>query len=412
LAGIASILRNKGHEIKLIDMNAMEMETSPVVHETEYLIITSSPMDRWETPYLDLTNAYKVIKTYKDIGAKIILTGPHGTLTPDEIFSKSKDIDIILRGETEETVSELFEHLDDLKTVKGLSYRDKGKIAHNEDRELIKDLDVLPLPAYDLLPMDKYNYNVNEDLLPSPFTIVETSRGCPYNCIFCLKVMHGGRKYRVKSPEKVIEELKYLQDKFQIKSVYFQDLEFTIDKDRVRKICDLMAKKGIKLNWACAARVNDMDDSLVEIMAKAGCKSISFGVESLSRKILNNIQKGTTPEMIANAYEICRKHGVNPNSFYTQGHYGETKATMTESLKNAYKFNIPHPLNRGAEIIPYPGTQLFEMGKKEGVIKEGTWDEIKQLRGKIGTEPDYKKTTLKALSYFILAKIKRYAKKA
>ena len=115
LAGIASILRNKGHEIKLIDMNAMEMETSPVVHETEYLIITSSPMDRWETPYLDLTNAYKVIKTYKDIGAKIILTGPHGTLTPDEIFSKSKDIDIILRGETEETVSELFEHLDDLK---------------------------------------------------------------------------------------------------------------------------------------------------------------------------------------------------------------------------------------------------------------------------------------------------------
>ncbi len=411
LAWITSILRNKKIDVELIDMNALRLKETPIIEGVTHLIVTSSPIDRWETPYLNLENVFKIIKEYKKAGVTTILTGPHGTLTPDKIFKGCQEIDIIIKGEAEATVSELFENLDNLGAVKGISYRTANGIQNNEKRDLIEDLDTLPIPAYDQLPMDKYKYSVSQELLPSPFTIIETSKGCPYRCVFCLKAMHGGTVYRVRSPENVIKELKYLKKEFGLKSFYTQDLEFTIDKERVIKICKLMIEEGLNLNWACTSRVGDVTDELLGWMKKAGCKSISFGIESLSKKILNNVKKGTTPEMIKNALELCKKHGIYFNRFYTQGHLGETKKTMEDSLRMALKYKIPHPLDRGAKIIPYPGTEVYEQAKKEGLIKEGTWEEIGSLAGKVGTEEGYDKPTLKSLYYFLLLRLKGISKK-
>jgi len=411
LAWITSILKNDELNVELIDMNALQTEGTPIVDKVTHLIITSSPIDRWETPYLNLENVFKIIKEYKKEGAVTILTGPHGTLTPDQMFKDCPETDIIMRGEAEATVKDLFKNLEHLSRVKGISYKTKGKIEHNEKRELIEDLDTLPIPAYNQLPMDKYHYNVAQELLPSPFTIIETSKGCPYRCVFCLKAMHGGTKYRVRSPENVIEELKYLKENFGLKSFYTQDLEFTIDEERVIKICKLMIDEKLDLSWACTSRVNDVTDELLGWLKKAGCKSISFGIESLSKKILNNVKKGTTPEMIQNALKLCKKHEILFNRFYTQGHLGETKKTMEESLKNALKYKIPHPLDRGAKIIPYPGTEVYEKAKEEGLVKTGTWEEVGELAGKVGTEKGYDKPTLKSLYYFLLLRLKGISKK-
>lgn len=397
LAWISAVLRKEGHHTKLIDMSILEKDTSNIIEGTTHLIITSSPLDRWETPYLDLSTFYTLIKNYKKIGSKVIVTGPHGTVTPDLLLDECPEIDIIMRGEAEETVKDLFKNFDNLENILGISFRKDGKNIHNPARPLIEDLNTLPLPDYEQLPMDKYVYG---DALPGPFTIMESSRGCPYQCVFCLKAMHGGRKYRVRTPENIIHEIEYLQKNFGIKSIYFQDLEFTILRPRVHTFCDLMIEKGITLNWSCASRVNDADEKMFAHMKEAGCKSISFGVESMAPEVLKKTKKGTTPEMIKNAYDICQKTGINFNAFYTQGHPGETKETMAESLKQGWKMGIPHPLDRGAKIIPYPGTELYERAKEQGLIKDGTWEEVANLRGKVETEEGYDQHTLKSLYYF------------
>lgn len=215
--------------------------------------------------------------------------------------------------------------------------------------------------------------------------------------------MHG-KVYRTRSPEKVVEEIKYLVDNFGVKSIYFQDLEFTLNRERVIKICELILKNDIKISWACASRAQDVDEELLKIMKDAGCKSISFGVESLSPTILKNIKKEVTPKEIAKAYHLCKKAGINFNGFYTVGHPGENAATVEESLKNAFRYRINHPRKRSI-VTPYPGTQLFRIAEEEGMIKkDDLWHEAKRLRGKINSG-NFKRKTIKTWLYLILVKL-------
>ncbi|MBD3207963.1 MAG: radical SAM protein [Candidatus Nealsonbacteria bacterium] len=399
LAWIASILREEGNFVEIFDMNALRLRELEIDKKFDWLIITSAPLDRWETPYLDYSEAIKIVKKAKNNGIRTILIGPHGTVTPEQLLKDSPEIDFIVRGEPERTVEEIVSG--EIKSkIKGISYFQNGKFFHNENGELI-ELDELPLPAYDLLPMEKYNYNVKD--FPKPFTIMETSRGCPYRCIFCFKAMHG-KGYRVRSPEKVIEEIKYLVREFGIKSIYFQDLEFTLNRERVMDICKSIIKNNIKISWACASRVNDVDLELLKTMKKAGCKNISFGVESLSPIILEKIKKGTSLKEIARAYNLCQEAGINFNGFYTVGHPGESAKTVEESFKNAFKYKINYP-KKSALVVPYPGTQLFKMAKEKGLIKgENLWLEAKLLRGRIDTG-DFERKTLKTWLYYLLIKI-------
>lgn len=399
LAWIASILRQNGHFVDLMDMNALERQILPLDRGYDWVVVTSSPLDRWETPYLDYSEAIKTIKKCKHKNIKTILIGPHGTVTPELILQQAPEIDIIVRGEPERTVEEIISGAS-LERIKGISYIKNKHIQHNPDSEPI-DLNILPIPAYDLLPMDKYEYNVKD--FPQPFTIMETSRGCPHQCIFCFKAMHG-TTYRARTPENVIKEIKYLVDNFGIKSIYFQDLEFTLDRKRVIEICRLIKQNGFKIHWACASRVQDADEELLKAMKDAGCESISFGVESLSPIILKNIRKGVTPEEIAWASRNCKKTGINFNSFFTEGHPGETSKTVEEFFRNAFRYKIK-PRRKRLAVIPYPGTQLFKIAQDKGMIKEDNWwQEAKRLQGKVGTG-DFRKKTIKSWLYFILTKL-------
>ena len=215
--------------------------------------------------------------------------------------------------------------------------------------------------------------------------------------------MHGN-VYRVRTPENVIKEIKYLVKNFGVKSIYFQDLEFTLDRERVIKICQLIKQNKLKIHWACASRAQDVDEELLKAMKSAGCKSISFGVESLSPTILKNIKKGVMPEKIAEAHYLCQKTGINFNGFYTIGHPGENTATVEESLERAFRYKINHPRKRSI-VIPYPGTQLFKIAEEKGMVKkDDLWQEAKRLRGKINTH-NFQRKTIKAWLYLIMIKI-------
>lgn len=381
LAYIASLLRNK-HKITFLDANVLDYDVGETVFEIqknkpEILILTSAPVDRWECPNSHIDSVFEIINLVNIDNT--ILTGPHGTVTPDWIFEKCK-VKYIIKGEPEITVLNLVTALANnynIEKIKGISFRKDGQIIHNESALRIENLDQLPLPAYDLLSMDKYRYSFGD--LPQPFSIMLTSRGCPFQCIYCLKVMAPG-KYIARSPESVVKEIKYLIENFGIKSIYFQDWEFTIDKERVEKICNLILEKNLKFNWGCNSRANDLSDNLVKKMKRAGCVRINIGFESASQKILDNLKKNIKKEDIKQAIKICQDNNLKIGLYGFLNASGENRGTIKETIKFLKKYKLKDVyLNLP---IPYIGTELFEQLKKQRKDKF-TWDNIEKYAGKI-----------------------------
>lgn len=397
LAIIANILRDGGHAVCLQDLNVKNSFASENLTQYGSAIVTTAAIDRWETPYLDYQQAFNMVKRCKVRGLQTIIIGPHGTVTPKLLFEQSSYIDIIVRGEPEGTIKEIFSGKP-LEKVQGISYRDKHGIHHNLDGEYLDNLDELPFPAYDLLNMNEYRYN-DDRILPPPFSIVESGRGCPMGCIFCLRVMHG-RKYRARSSRLVVDELELLVKDYGIRSIYFQDLEFTLDEQRVKEICKEINKRGLRLRWGAAARVTDVNRELLDAMKGAGCVILAFGVESLSPKVLQTAKKGTTIKSIIKAYRLCEEIGIEFKGFWIAGLPGENTKTLEESMQLAIEYNIPHPMGKGL-VIPYPGTQLYEMAKEQGLVNEGTWEEVAKLRGKVGVdEPIARTYTVRSLHQY------------
>ena len=347
--------------------------------QPEILIVASCELDRWQNPDLDISGVFKIINESK--AAKKILIGTHGSVTPDWIF-KNCQVDFVVRGEPEMTCFEIIKNLlqgsSDFEGIAGLSWKKGNEIIHNKNRTFDTNLDEYPLPDYGSLPMHLYRYTTDD--LPGSFSIMLTSRGCPGQCVFCLKKMMPD-KYRVRSAESVYDEMKYLYDNFAINSVYFQDWEFVINKERVKKFCDLLIKNpDLNMRWGCSARASSLDPEIVSMMKKAGCVLINFGFESGSQEILNTSKKGVSLEKVKEVVELCRKEGINIRPFCLANLPGETKKTLKESAKFivANNLDIPH-INTP---IPYPGTKMSE------IINSNSWEQALSYSGKVQTTLD------------------------
>lgn len=392
LAIIAELLRQKNFQIELLDANVLQLSLKQTLDKIknfkpDILILTTTPIDRWECPHTHLDKIFKLINLV-DVKNKI-LVGSHGTVSPDWIFSQSK-IDFIVRGEPEIVVDNLVNALKNktnLKDILGISYRQLDKIFNNPDAPRNENLDTLPFPAYDLLPMQKYSSGEFD----SPFSIMLTSRGCPYTCIYCLKAMSAG-KYLTQSPERVLAEIEHLIKNFKIKSIYFQDWEFCVDNYRVEKICQLILDKNLKFNWGCNARADDLVRSpdLLKLMKQAGCQRINLGLESASDKVLTKINKKMSVDQLQQAVDLLTVNNLQAGYYVLLNCPGETHTSLRETidfiLKNNLKvknFNLP---------IPYPGTQLFK-----NLNKNITWPEIEKFAGKIQTRlnPNFSKFYLR-----------------
>lgn len=385
LAYIASLLRDK-YELVFLDANILDYDAEETVKKIkeagpDILILTSSPVDRWECPNSHIGSVFKIIDSAQV--ENTILIGSHGSVTPDWVFEKCH-VKFIVRGEPELIVVDLIEALQnkrDLREVLGISFRENSEIFHNSPAPRIGDLDSLPFPAYDLLPMDKYSY-AHPDL-PQPFSIMLTSRGCPFNCIFCLKIMMPG-KYIAGSPENIIEEIKYLVNEFGIRSIFFQDWEFLIDKERVRKICELILKNNLEFKWGCNARLNDIEEESVRIMKKAGCCRINIGFESGSQKILNQAKKGINVQDLERVIKIFQENQVHFGAYGLLNLPGENRATIKETVELLEKNKI-QAINFNL-AIPYFGTELFEKLQKNQKNQEFTWENIEDYAGRVETE--------------------------
>lgn len=328
-------------------------------------------------------NDLRVFKEAKKIGAITATMGPHVTELPEKTLKENPDLDFVMLGEPEITFQELVKTIDsknnNFEKIKGLAYRLNGEIKLNEKRELIANLDELPLPCQDLLPLDKYVF----PFMASKFTFVISERGCPFPCTFCRQPIMWERKVRHRSPENIIEELKLLK-KLGVKEFIFHADTFTLDKDRVMKLCQIMLDENLNLRWGCNSRVDTVDEEMLKIMKKAGCWMIAYGIESGSPEILEKCEKEATVKQAEETIRLTHKIGIKVYGYFIIGLLGETKKTIQETINLAKRLPITFAIFHTAS--PYPGTKFYRQVKEKGWLTSEKWEDINQG----GTSPvDY-----------------------
>ncbi|MCD6477002.1 MAG: B12-binding domain-containing radical SAM protein [Candidatus Aenigmarchaeota archaeon] len=322
---------------------------------------------------MEYKRAIKLAKQVKEqLDIPIILGGNHVTIMPNTI---TNDFDVGVIGEGEETLAELLVNdLSNLDKIKGICYRKDGKLHINERRPLINPLDKIPYPARDLFDMEhKY-------LVPrragtaqklSRATHLFTSRGCPFNCVFCSSSHFWQRRLRMFSPEYVIGEMKELVDKYKVEEILIFDDLFAANLERLKKIVRYIKEEKIneKVDFGCLSRVDIFDEQRAKLLKEMNVLQIDFGFESGSQRILNYLKNNTTTvEQNKRAAELAHKYGLKIHGFFMIGAPMETKEDMLKTLKFIKNTHIDTVTL--CVVTPYPGTQLWEEAKQRGLVSD------------------------------------------
>jgi anaerobic magnesium-protoporphyrin IX monomethyl ester cyclase len=399
LASVAAVLEKK-HTVSIIDAPTEGWRNLVELDETKYrvglrketiaqrvrgwspdVVVVEIPFSGWSKTAFEVVDAVKAVK--KDV--TVVLMGQHPTARPEACLSEP-NVDFVVVGEPENTVSELVDAFasgkQDFKSIDGLGFKENRKPIITGKRAFIENLDLLPFPARHLLPMELYNEAVKENPLrgeiSKPWTIVTTTRGCPYSCRFCSVCILWGRTWRARSPKNVVDELEHVVKTFGVKQVDFYDENMTLDKKRMAEICDLIVELGLKIEWFTpnGVRADTLDEPLLRKMKKAGCKKIRVAPESGVQRVVNEvIGKNQDLKKVEQAVVLCKKVGVKVGCFFVLGMIGETKADIEETIKFAYKLR-----SLGADSLifsiamPLYGTALYEQAKEGGYLREGFCD--------------------------------------
>ncbi|MFT7487381.1 MAG: anaerobic magnesium-protoporphyrin IX monomethyl ester cyclase [Candidatus Paceibacteria bacterium] len=358
LAHVASVLEAEGHEVVIHDGDARELDLAgshkAICSEKPDFVCLDSSSTSLERD-LELAGLVR-----RDLGIPVGILGSQVSYTPDEIF-EGDNVDVVIRGEPEHIVRDLAQRLaanEDFKGVAGASWRAAdGQVVHEAEREKINALDDLPLPARHLLDNQAYRFPG----IDGAITTVKSSRGCPLNCSFCGYTLAQGLRFRFRSPEHVLAELEDLYRVHGIRHVVFRDPIFSTKRNRVLELCQGMLDRGLDIEWQCETAVKVLDRELLEIMAKAGCRHISLGVESGNEEIQ---RKHCGAKLLdhAQAKEVfvaARDFGIETRAFCMIGFPEETESMVDETLRLVEHLD-PDQVQFCA-VTAYPGTPLYEM---------------------------------------------------
>ena len=436
LSYAAGVLMQKGHNVILLDAVARGWSFEDAIlkikeFKPDLLVVDSS------TP--SISNDIQFIDDVKKQlpQTKVVLVGTHPSALPDETFKMSTSIDFIARHEYDYILRDLanaLENKKDLKKVLGLSYREFGGVYHNQDRPLIENLDELPFVSKvykKFLNMKDYRYA----LARHPMIQVMSSRGCPNMCTFCsLPQTFMGRKFRARSPENFVDELEWITKNLpEIKEIFIEDDTFTVDKERVLDICNLIDERYLNIVWSVNARA-DIPFEVLKKMKDSGCRMLIVGYESGSDEILKNIKKGMTVKLAERFTKNARRVGLKIFGCFMLGLPGETKETIEQTFKFAKKLNPDMVFFQQA--VPFPGTEFYEWAKSNKYLvtedfgkwlnKNGRLDflvsypnltnkEIEELREKLMIKfyfnPKYVLYTIgRNLHPYEMVRVMRYAK--
>lgn len=308
----------------------------------------------------------KIVDIAKSMGIFVVAGGPHAIVMPETLIKK---VDAVVIGEGEITFEELVKNFPNLESVKGIWYRKGNKIFKNPPREPIKNLDILPYPARDLLPIKRYleNWHLLDSVDPKlSGTNIVASRGCQFNCSFCQPTLRTifGNKVRRRSVMNVIEEIKNVQNKYRVDGIFFHDDTFTSNKDWVIEFCDSIKNEKLDITWGCNSRVDTLDEKVMRAMYSAGCREFHLGVESSSQRILDDIyQKGIKVDDVKRVTNLTKTIGINTLCFFMIGAPTETEREINETIKFAQQLNTDEI--SVSITTPFVKTQLYDMVKQK-----------------------------------------------
>lgn len=377
-------------------------------------------------------DAVKVAQIVKEISPEIpvIVGGSHASAMPTQFLKEAGSIDIVVRGEGEQTMLDIVEHYlgtKEMPEIKGIAYRRDGELILNPARDFITYLDELPLPAYHLIDMEKY-LNPGRLRYRAPKFVREipmiTSRGCPFNCVFCSIHLHMGKKWRAHSPEYVIAHIDYLINKYGVQHIHFEDDNLNLDPKRFEHILDGLSDKGLKITWDVpnGIRADKLSPRLLTKMKQTGCTKLTIGVESGDQAVLSGIiDKHLRLKDVVETAKICRRVGIELEAFYVIGFPGEKRENMERTIDFGLKLQKNYGVSMDVLVAtPLYGTRLYEICRRGGYFARGlsarAFSEATQPwgRGLITTEDftaeEVNRLALKALSYRTRFSLLRYLK--
>jgi len=340
----------------------------------------------------------------KSVGAVTMAFGTHLTPMPRETMGPYPSLDYGLRGEPDLTLRDLIDHLEgrqfarpenietlfrkhdaayvpvdpgaaargasDLSSIKGLVWRKNGEVTVNPPRPFIADLDDLPVPLYHLLPLQKYLI----PLIKGPYCFIVTSRGCPAGCTFCIKHVTYGPTMRLRSPARLLEEMQVL-DGLGVRHIHMYADLFTVNRQQVVDLCQGIIDSGLKITFTCNSRVDFVDREMLQLMAKAGCYYIAWGLESGSKEILSHARKGVDPGRAARSLAWSREAGIKNWGYFIIGLPGETEDTIRETI--AFSKSLPLDIALFHIAAPHPGTPFFYEVVENGWFRPGVrWEQV------------------------------------
>jgi len=370
LGYIAGVLKKEGYNVEIYNQ---DMHHYPDEHLTAYL-----DQNRFDVIGVSIVAGYyqyrKLLKIADALNKSkhrpFFVIGGHGPTPEPEFFLKKTSADAVVMGEGEVTVIELMKALSDkraLSEIKGVAFRKDDKVYINERRPPINDIDTIPFPAYELFPIDYYKLKRSPHASNADFTMdVLSGRGCTFKCNFCYRMDVG---FRPRSNESIIEEIKLLKQDYNITYIIFQDELLMSSVERTLALCEDFIKANLNIKWNCQGRLNYAKPEVLNLMKKAGCVFINYGIEAMDDNVLRNMKKGLITKQIIAGIENTIKAGISAGPNIIFGNIGDNKESLNRGVEFLLKYDDGAQLRTIRPVTPYPGSPLYYYAIKKGFLK-------------------------------------------
>jgi len=368
LGYIAAVLKQAGHEVVIYNQDVYHY---PDEHLTDYLdnikfdVVGLS----FIAGYYQYRKALKISDAInKSKHRPFYIIGGHGPAPEPKYFLEKTQADVAVIGEGEITIVELVKALEkkeSLKDIKGIAYLSGNKFIINDRRPLVKDIDSIPMPAYELFPIEYYRLLRMPHATSSDFVLpLLSGRGCTFKCTFCYRMDKG---FRPRSNESIIEEIKYLKKDYGITYIAFSDELLMSSIDRVSCLCEDFLREGINIKWDCNGRLNYAKPNVLQLMKRAGCVFINYGIEAMDDNVLKKMHKALTTKQIIKGIEATLQSGISPGYNIIFGNIGDNKETLLDGVEFLLKYDDGTQMRTIRPVTPYPGSPLYYLAIEKGL---------------------------------------------
>ena len=371
LAYIASVLLTEGYEVEIYSQDAHHY---PEEHLTDYL-----NRNRFDAVGVGVIAGYYQYRKLLAISAAInaskqrpfYIIGGHGPSPEPEYFIKKTGADTVVMGEGELTIVELLDARAagrSLKDIEGIAFRDGDTVVINKRRPLIKDIDSIPFPAYELFPIEYYRLLRMPHVTNRDFVMpLLSGRGCPFQCTFCYRMDKG---FRPRSNEAIIEEIRFLKRRYGVTYIAFADELLMTSRERTISICEDFIREDLNIRWDCNGRLNFAVPEVLNVMKRAGCVFINYGIEAMDDEVLKNMRKKLTTEQIIKGIEATLKAGISPGYNIISGNIGDNRDTLNKGVEFLLKYDDGAQMRTIRPVTPYPGCPLYYEAIEKGLLKD------------------------------------------